>query len=180
MIARLFRLGPRMVNGAEKYTQLILNECRGEQINSDLIRAIVTVESAFNPNAMRYEKNFVDYWKLEQFAKLQNISIDTEKQLQKFSFGLGQVMGGTARWLGYSGFLTDLCDPSIGLQWMIKYFQKKCSKYVYTNDKIASYNAGSVRKDPNTNQYFNQDYVDHVLSALDNIQSSSSKVWKPS
>lgn len=160
--------------------QIILSECKAQQINSDLMRAIITVESNFNPNAIRFERSFTYYWKDEEFSKIQQITLDTEKQCQKFSVGLGQLMFGTARWLGFSGTFLDLFDAPTNIHWVAQYFKKVCSKYVYTNDKIAAYNAGSVRKDPQTNKYFNQDYVDRVVSELDKIQNSSAKAYYPS
>jgi hypothetical protein len=97
---------------------------------------------------------------------LQNgITLATERCLQRFSYGLGQIMGATCRSLGFTGFLPDLLDPSLNMDYVLKFFEKTCGQYVYTADKIAAYNAGSVKRLAN-GAYFNQDYVDKVMAVL--------------
>lgn len=164
-----------MPTNDNKFLQIILAESKKAQISSDLVRAIIKVESNFNPKAIRYEDHFRYLHMPERYAQMQDISLETEKQLQKFSYGLSQLMGGTARWLGFNGFLPELCDPLTNVQWMMVYLNKCCNKLVYTNDKIAAYNAGSVMKDPVSGKYLpkkTQDYVDKVVVELDKIQNA--------
>lgn len=84
---------------------------------------------------------------------------------QKTSWGLMQIMGGTARDLGFAGPLTDLMDPELGIFWGCRYFQAHCSQYVQLLDQIAAYNAGQVRR-MQDGTYLNQGYVDKMIDAL--------------
>lgn len=127
-----------------------------------LADAIITAESAWNPYAIRFERDFNYFVNVEKLAQLNKITADTEKNLQKFSFGLGQVMGGTARWLGYVGPLTALCEPDFGIEYCLKHLHHLSSEYSRHEDIAAAYNAGSVRYDEK-GQYFNRWYVDRVM-----------------
>lgn len=65
--------------------------------------------------------------------------------------------------MGFSGYLPQLCLPSVGLHYGCLLLSKKLLKYGTYEDAIAAYNAGNVRK-INT-KYENQDYVNRVLAA---------------
>lgn len=145
---------------------IVLEECARQKVaNPELILAIIKVESDFVAKRARFEKQFTYYCKDHEMAKVQGISLDTERCFQKTSWGPMQIMGGTARWVGYCGWLPDLCDAQIGIIWGVTYFKKVCDPHIYLNDKIACYNAGSVRKG-HDGAYTNQSYVDKVLSHL--------------
>ncbi len=126
------------------------------------MNAIIEVESAFNPWAVRYEPNSEAQSAVVECSRLLGITQLTEQVSQKFSWGLGQVMGSTARSLGYRGPLTLLCSPITGIHWCCEAFQKNGARYAKLEDKIAAYNAGSARKRTN-GQYINQSYVDKVM-----------------
>lgn len=149
--------------------QMVRDEATKASLDPNTILGIIKVESNFNPNAVRYERNFLNYFKTKDYAKIQGITEDSENCLQKFSWGLMQVMGGTARWLGYGGFLPDLSNPVVGIQWGVEYFKRIANRYIYLTDQLAVYNRGSVQKDV-TGRYTNQNYVDHVLSAIESVQ----------
>lgn len=135
-------------------------------VNAKILFAIAEVESSgFNPKAVRYEKNWHYYHKDQEFAKVQRITLETERTLQKMSFGFMQVMGGTARWLGFSGALFDLLIPSINAKYATMFFERLQKKYRDVNDQIAAYNSGSVGRNQD-GHYKNQSYVDKVLQAL--------------
>lgn len=134
-----------------------------------VIDAIIHIESSWNPWACRYERQFTYLQEPEKGAKKARTSLDTEKTLQKCSWGLMQIMGGTARWLGYTGPLTALCDPEVGMHWGMIFFQHLCSEYIKLDDQIAAYNAGSVRRNAD-GEYVNQAYVDKVLAVLSTLR----------
>ncbi len=148
---------------------IIREEAIRQGVDPDLMIALAIVESNGIPKTARFEKNFQYYFKDQEFAKLQGISLDTERMFQKTSFGVLHLMGGTARWLGYSSWLPDLCEPRIGALWGCVYFKRVCSKQIYLNDQIAVYNAGSVRRKID-GSYTNQEYVDKVLLTLSHIK----------
>jgi hypothetical protein len=67
----------------------------------------------WNPWAIRFEPAFE-----ARYVRPAITSMPTTEEVTKaISFGLMQVMGETARELGYTGrFLTGLCDPATGLE----------------------------------------------------------------
>ncbi len=150
----------------DKNSQIFLEVCKRFGVDPKVIAAIVTIESTWNPWVCRVEPGY--YWtsKVRDFADLHRQSHQTELWHQKTSWGLMQVMGGTARDLGYTDICTKLCTPELGLEYGIRYFLSRAARYPDLEDQIAAYNAGSARKDPLSKRYSNQPYVDKVLNAL--------------
>lgn len=72
-----------------------------------------------------------------------------------------QIMGATARWLGYDGALPALYKPENNLFWGCKYLGRLQDKYGEGDEMVASYNAGSPRKNAD-GKFVNQYYVDTV------------------
>ena len=130
-----------------------------------LVASLVYQESRGFVYAVRYEPAFRWVHRVDHFAKYQNITKETEQMLQKHSFGLLQVMGGTARSIGYDGALPALYKPENNLFWGCKFLSILKKKYPDKRDMVAAYNAGSVRKE--NGKYVNQRYVDEVFSRYD-------------
>jgi soluble lytic murein transglycosylase-like protein len=139
--------------------------CSEKSLDQALLEAIIEAESAWNPNAMRFELSFPYIENPKLYARRNKITPKTEHYLQKFSWGLCQIMGCTARGLGYMGPLVQLIDPEINLQMMAKYVLDRCMKYPFVDKQIAAYNAGSVQL-TETGQFINQNYVDKVLKIM--------------
>lgn len=134
-----------------------------------VIDAIIHIESSWNPWACRFERQYVYTQNVEAHAKKARTTVSTEHTLQKCSWGLMQIMGGTARWMGYTGPIPALCDPEVGMHWGMKFFRHLCNEYVDINDQIAAYNAGSVRRKAD-GTYQNQIYVDKVRTVLASLE----------
>ncbi len=134
-----------------------------------LIAAFVAQESGGVPQRCRFEPAWKFYNAPEKFAKSLGISYETEKEQQMFSYGLMQVMGATARDMGYIGYLNDLCIPDIGLSVGCKFLAEKAKKYPAAGDLISSYNMGTPRKDAQ-GRYVNQKYVDDLLKHMQALQ----------
>jgi soluble lytic murein transglycosylase-like protein len=115
-----------------------------------VLLAMVKTESSFDTMAFRFEPNFY-----KMYASNKPLG-------ESASYGLLQVMGCTARELGFKGDLTQLFTPEIGLQYGVAYFMSRLKKYGKLMDAIAAYNAGSVRLD-SLGKYKNQVYVDKVM-----------------
>ncbi len=145
---------------------LVKEKCRNyPSVDPKLVDAIIQVESGYNPWAVRYEPKFTIRNIPDKYARMNGITVETERVLNKMSFGLGQIMGSTARWLGFQGPLTALCDPELNVTWMCKYLIKLKTENHVLENVIASYNAGSVRRDAE-GKLVNQDYVDKVIAKL--------------
>jgi hypothetical protein len=141
-------------------------------IDPDLLGAICIVESQGNTWLIRYEPKWSAFLNPAHWAKL--ITLDTEKICQMISWGLCQVIGARARELGHEGLLTELLRPDTGLYYGAKNLSLLLKKHGIPG-AIAAYNAGSPRIAAN-GKFINQDYVDKVMSAWDEIKSEKKGV----
>ena len=129
-----------------------------------LVQAMVTIESAGNPWAMRYEPGYT--WLIPYSHPL--VSEQTELTQQRTSWGLMQVMGATARELGCDApYLACLCAPAVGLEFGCRYLARQLKRYDGdVQDAVAAYNAGSARRN-REGQYVNEAYVRKVWRAYE-------------
>lgn len=149
----------------EQYRELIEKYSADLKIDSRLVEAIIEVESSGSAYAVRYEPYLTLSNNPTYFARLNHITEDTERVLQKCSWGVGQILGVTSRDLGFVGSLNSLCEPARGIYWMCVLIKKISAKYLVLEDRIAAYNSGTpMHKDDKT--YINQDYVEKVLKIL--------------
>lgn len=116
----------------------------------NLIKAIIKVESNYNPNEIMVEKNVNDY-----------------------SIGLMQLRIDTAQWINKLWSKTRdeiknmLFNPDFNIYSGVKYVIYQTERYNgKIDDIIASYNAGSVKRNEN-GEYINKNYV---LAVLKNYQ----------
>ncbi len=85
------------------------------ELAPELVCAICEQESSWNPWAMRYEPAFFERY-VSPLVDSKAVST-TEGSARAFSWGLMQVMGQVAREAGFgSAMLTELCEPSVGLE----------------------------------------------------------------
>lgn len=146
---------------------LIKDTAESFELPTSLVQAIVSVESSGNTWAVRYEPDFYTrYVRNRNFEVFRGCSQATEGVMRACSFGLMQVMGQTVRELGFrEAFLTELCDPRVGLFWGCKYLQKQVVRYKGDiKMAVAAYNAGTAFI--SNGMFRNQSYVDKVLAAM--------------
>jgi soluble lytic murein transglycosylase-like protein len=79
-------------------------------LDSSLVCAVIEQESGFDPWLIRYEPGF--YSTYETKLKLPSI---TEATARAMSWGPMQVMGESAREVGYLGPFAQLCDAEVGV-----------------------------------------------------------------
>lgn len=133
----------------ETRKQFVIPFARKYLLDAVLICAVAEHESSWNPWATRMEKGF--YLKYVQQMSLN----DTEEYTRSMSFGLMQIMGETAREFGfvhqapseYAQFLTQLCDPEIGMDLGCKKL-RRCFD-LHQNDEVAALLAYNGGKDLN-------------------------------
>jgi soluble lytic murein transglycosylase-like protein len=77
---------------------------------------LVERESAWNPWSIRYEPGFYEEY-VQKMLEAGAVHDETEAHGRAISWGLGQVMGETAREMGFAGDFAQLCDPEIGLEY---------------------------------------------------------------
>lgn len=138
--------------------------CEPMNLDPFLVAAIIMVESAGNPCAVRYEKSWRYHWDVRTFAQIAGTSQDTEHFGQSASWGLMQVMGTVAREHGFRGMFTQLCvEPELGIRYGCLHLKKFIEKYDTIEDAVVSYNCGSPRRTEG-GFYEQQGYVDKVMA----------------
>lgn len=128
---------------AERQVVRVRNE-RGVNLPVSLVMAIIERESypRFNTESFRREPD------------------------GRTSYGLMQVLEGTARDLGLTGAPSRMYDPDTGIYYGTRYLAKQWTRYRGDVERvIAAYNAGTARKTA-AGTWTNQAYVDFVLGKL--------------
>jgi soluble lytic murein transglycosylase-like protein len=146
-------------------------------IDPRLLEAFVHVESTGRPYATRYEPHTTRYIRDSyDYARACGITAETENVHQQTSWGLMQIMGFTARELGFAGNLPELCIPTNGVEYGCRYLkrlQQRFGKSEATLDwderVIVSYNAGSPRKGAD-GKFVNDGYLKKVWSAYQRLK----------
>lgn len=142
----------------------------------DLVGAVCLVESNANTYAMRYEPHWKYTYNTIQFAKDTGCTVETERISQSTSWGIMQVMGTVAREYEHVGFLSQLCELKIGLNYGCRHLQKKIKQFGVVGG-ISAYNAGIPKKNE-LGLFANQGYVDKILESqltLKNLINSKQK-----
>lgn len=110
-----------------RYGALIRKSASDYDLDPDLIFATIMVESGGNTYAVRQEPRIHDA-----------------------SYGLGQLLYGTARGIGYRGTPEGLYDPSVNIDLIAKYHKRNFDHYQDLNPRelTTAYNTGSPYKRP--------------------------------
>ena len=117
-----------------------------------LLQAIIEVESGGNPYAIRHEPGY--RWLVDisndrpyrgdpmSIPAPRGCSRPTEAIGQQTSWGPMQIMGATARELGFKGWFPELCGPK-GVEIGARYLARLAKRYQGRwDDAIEAYNAG--------------------------------------
>lgn len=110
----------------DKYSTTIKMASIRYGVKAPAIKAIIAIESTWNPVAKRYEAH-----------------------LKEYSMGLMQLLLSTAKEVSGNKNLTyeQLQNPTMNIMLGTKYFAKQLKRYDGNySDAVAAYNAGSVKK----------------------------------
>jgi soluble lytic murein transglycosylase-like protein len=121
--------------------QIAVTIAHKHEIDPTLVCAVCHHESGgWFPYAIRYEPAFYD-----RYVESQKLITTTEKSLRAHSFGLMQIMGQTARELGFMGdYLTELCEPAIGIEYGCRKLKRCLDKHKGVfHDALLEYNGGA-------------------------------------
>lgn len=116
-----------------------------------VLGAVIAQESSGNPYATRYEPGFfAKYIEFRPRVKLggtwpSGVSEDTERHGRATSWGLMQIIGQTAREMGFEGiYFTELSEPALGVRFGAKLLKRKLEVYgPDLSQAISAYNAGT-------------------------------------
>ena len=154
---------------------LIVSTARGVQVPPELVLAIIEAESGGDPYAAKINPTYP--YTVKQAKRPAGCSVDVERMFQKTAWGLMQVMGATARELGFDGWLSELVVPETNVRLGIEFLGRKMSQY-FERDGIegvvAAYNGGAPRRRPD-GKFVNQTYVDRAMEAAKRFEAVVSK-----
>jgi len=142
--------------------------CHIHNIPVQLFASIIMVESSGNSKtASRFEKGWKYFFKPEYYAKLLDITEADERDKQRQSWGMCQIMGSVLRELGFSGHLEASVDIPVNLQYGATKLAQLLHKWPYWYDAASAYNHGHPWHDEkDTTLYKNEKYVNSVRSYL--------------
>ncbi len=127
------------------------------QLPEVIVRAIVMRESTANVHALRYEKDFDRRYNLKKGDYVPpHCTRDTEEVCRAISWGPMQVMGETARSVGFRGWFPALCDPEVGVAWGCEYLARLRDRFLAKGGWAAvlrAYNGGPGNWDNLENPY---------------------------
>jgi soluble lytic murein transglycosylase-like protein len=107
------------VNPAPELVALARKTAVGLKLDEALVCAIVEQESAWDTWSIRYEPGFRSRY-------VAPLGLPPTAEISRsISWGLMQLMGESARELGFAGPLPQLCDPPTGLYWGCRWFAAK-------------------------------------------------------
>lgn len=143
----------------EELRPLITKYAEMYGLDSAIVYGVCKQESMLEPTCCRFEKGY-KYIVDPRRVKPKLSSDDTETMLQKFSWGIMQIMGGVLRERGYVGWLYAI-DLEGQLNYGCNHLASKIRKYGKLAG-IAAYNSGSPVT-TREGRFKNQHYVDKVL-----------------
>lgn len=155
----------------KKIVELAREAAIRHSLDPNWVFAVIQVESAGNPVAMRYEPGWKYLCRPAFYSDRLRITEDTEIHLQKFSYGLMQVMGSVTREYGYGDSLALLVEPFRALEYGCRHLKNFRRRFPQGRDWIAAYNAGSPRKRPD-GSYSNEEYVKKVVAFWSDISET--------
>ncbi len=152
------------MRGSPVFDSIINDAANAWGVSQAVIKAIIERESNFDPNAYR-----------------------GEPQIGDASYGLMQLLFGTAQTLGFTGDASQLFDPTTNIRLGTRYLRDliaKATAYGYNIDSaISAYNGGfSAQRtgdgkrtgDTTDTPFINQSYVDNVIAAANAYAAEAS------
>jgi soluble lytic murein transglycosylase-like protein len=139
-------------------------------LDSALVKAIIEVESGWDETSFRFEKSLYDKYiqKSDSFKVVPPETIDTTLVLLSSSMGLMQMLGSTARSIGFNQRLSALFNPEVNIDVGCRYLAmlwKNYSNKYGVKGVISAYNAGKPLLN-NDGTFVNADYVNKVSAIM--------------
>lgn len=150
----------------EKLTDsMIVAAAVSYQLPEVIVRGMCAQESSNNDDAMRYEKDFDRRYNLKPTDYVPaGCSRETEEVGRATSWGPMQIMGETARCLGFKGWFPELCEPEVGLEWGCRCLRRLADRYLAEGGwpmVCRAYNGG-----PGNRANLANKYPDKVLARI--------------
>jgi len=111
------------------------------KIEKALVKAIYMQESRMSPYCIRYEKHLKTNTSYLAILSHKEVKDD----LSFSSLGIGQILFGTAKWLGFKGSPEELILLKNSVKYSILYIRYLIKKYYNIEKVISAYNQGSPK-----------------------------------
>lgn len=152
------------------YEKIIKDNAKKYNLKSEIVAQVILQESGGNPYAFRYEPAFFDKYLENKLPYTlggefnAEISINSEIRFRAFSFGLMQIMGQTAREMGFQGYLPELYEAEKNIDLGCKILRRNLDEF--NNDyklALSAYNSGigyikKYGETQYTSEVFKKDY----------------------
>lgn len=147
--------------------EIIMAEFVSSDVDQNILKSILEQESHFNPYVLRYEPTYNYLLNPNHYAQKLLITVPTETMTQKMSWGLGQIMGGLARELGFEDHMGHLLRPEINIEYVCKYLLRIQINAKTPDAIFACYNGGmGALLNQKDGKFPNQGYVDSCMNHL--------------
>ncbi len=160
-------VSPTQPAPAPSQDDLVVLTATKYQLPIVIVRAMVGHESAGGITcACRFEQGFYDRYikgKTPDYRP-EHSSWDTERIGRATSWGLMQVMGETARVVGFRGWYPELCIPEVGLRWGCEYLRRLADKHLADGGwptVLRAYNGG-----PGNRHQMDSPYPGKILALI--------------
>lgn len=155
----------------ETLSKLVASFSQQTGVDPHIALAMIEIESGNQPWTFRYEPNNAWTYFPDRFSKALNLGLDSERVSQDTSYGLTQIMGSTARSMGFRDYCSKLFRVDLNLFYGLSYLKKCLLRYDDLFDAVASYNAGVAKKEWIDGQwiYQNQYYVNRFKNAYEKL-----------
>ena len=156
------------MGSAGSLLKLAVRIAKEHKLPPALVCAITEKESSWRPWAIRFEPGY--RWlhlRNDDVPRFPGVTSATELCQQRTSWGLMQVIGSTARDLGFPGsYMSELCEPTVGLDYGCRFILSLRERFGESiPDIISSYNAGHPTQ---SNQ---EEYTTPVLQLFERFRA---------
>lgn len=152
-----------MINQTQWY-DLVKEHSQNAGIDHRITLAVIHVESDWNPWHCRIDERCCDPHHPEKHGPENRISIETERRLQAYRWGLLSVPGWLSRKFGFTGPLQTLCGPSYNLQYGCLILADSIRKMDHR--EAWGLSCYSIGRSFDGTKLFNEKWVTRVLTKL--------------
>jgi hypothetical protein len=155
-----------------RWHELVKKHSDNAGIDSNIVYALIRVESDWNPWHVRIDEKCCSAHHPEKHGPENRISIETERRLQAYRWGWMAVPGWVARQMGFEGPLQQLCGPEYNLE----YGCLILADFIRRMDHREAYglSAYSVGRSFDGTKILNEKYVTRILEKLFELRGSKS------
>lgn len=155
----LNNVNPEIISAVEKHSTL-------SNIPMRFLYALILTESNFNQFAIRHEPNYKWVYSPKEMAAVLKISKEEVVKIQKYSYGVCQIMGAVFHELSFNIMPDEMYNIDVNIGCACKLLGRLKHKYSLTNQMPTqlydAFNSGKVKEGDNNQKNvdrFNENYL---------------------